>query len=91
MSYKFNPFTGTLDIVNDGIAAYYTTFLVANWVSSTPYYYIDITHNLGTTNPIISIYLGTQEVYIDHTEVLSNNLVRIFIIDSPFDGSIKII
>lgn len=77
--------------VGGAIAAYYSPFIVSTWVYSSPYYYIDFTHNLDTLTPLTVLYESTSEVYYDKTEVISNNLVRIFIIGTPFNGSVKII
>jgi hypothetical protein len=74
-----------------GVEGYTKDFIISDWIFSSPYYYIDFTHNLDTLTPLTVLYESTSEVYYDKTEVISSNLVRIFIIGTPFNGSVKII
>jgi hypothetical protein len=80
--------------VSGGISAYETSFLIADWISSGTQYYLAFTHNKNTTSPEVAIYDGTEEVMVQKVDVISANLLRIYINQSPddrFDGSIKII
>jgi hypothetical protein len=77
-----------------GLSAYNSTFVIADWLSSGDQYYIDFTHNKNTYAPELALYEGVEEVIPFKTEVISANLVRVYICGVPddrFDGLIKVI
>ncbi len=53
MSFKFNPFTQTLDYFEEGSTEQISAnvvFELADWVSQAGYYIVDIQHNLESEN-----------------------------------------
>jgi hypothetical protein len=61
---------------------------------SNTYYKLDIAHNLNTEYPQVELYQDGFLVFIDQVEVITVNLVRLYVLFSPdgrFNGSVSII
>lgn len=78
----------------EAISTYESSFTIGSWLELSPYYYIDITHNLETAAPQVSCYdSNNEEVFLERIEVISNNLIKIFVSsipDSRFIGIIRV-
>lgn len=75
--------------------SYTEEFETGDWINqSNVYWYINVTHNLGTTTPIVEVFDDTSSVMVDRTEVVDGNTVKIGVVYNPdgrFAGSISII
>ena len=94
MAFQFNPFTGTLDLVGSGGAGtsvgYFDNFVVGDWILDGSIYYILVSHNLNTSNPVVFAYEGANHVFLDDIIITSNNQLRINS-SSAFAGAIVVI
>lgn len=94
MAFQFNPFTGTLDIVGSSGSGTsigsFIQFVVADWQWDGATYYLIVTHNLNTSNPITMVYEGTNQIIVDEIIITSANQLRVNS-DSTFDGTIAVI
>lgn len=95
LKYRCDDSFDWIEIPTGSVTAYTLSFLTTDWVEDLPYYYIDVTHNLGTPAPNIVCYdNGDEEVMLDKIQVSSNNLIRVYILavpDQRFSGTIRII
>jgi hypothetical protein len=103
MGVVYNPFNGTLTLIpnsgsSSGTVKYFSTFVVADWVSSAPDYTITIpaaTHNIS--NPTVTVYEKNGTDYDQVFTVVSVNASNDIIIktssnpDNRFDGLVVIV
>lgn len=96
MSWKFNPFTGTLDKVNDNEGGSSETiskelsFVIADWILSAGFYILDLQHNLDSLDVNNMIWENSSDqVQVDRVNILNNNNIRLYVAADPdcrFDG-----
>lgn len=76
--------------------SYTKSFLIADWTldMSSPLYYFNVVHNLGTLLPDVNVYNPANLVYMHEVEVIDANTIKLWIVSNPdtrFDGSVKVI
>lgn len=99
MPYKFNPFTGNLDLVNTATPSTgngtEVSFVVGDWQLIGGLYRLDLQHNLETLSITFDLFDDSGAFVIaDRTEILNTNNVRLFTSVDPdcrFEGKAVII
>jgi len=98
MSWRFNPFTGTLDYFDESELdvkfSFSEDFLITDWVLSAGVYTYNAQHNLESDKINVAIFEnGNEEVIVDRVQIVDNNNVKLYVSYSPdcrFDGRINI-
>jgi hypothetical protein len=86
-------YIGPTMTTTSGGAGKVVSFLVGDWVSSSDFYYLNVTHNLGTTNPGVDVTEAGDMIFLHRVERVDSNTVRLWVPNNPdlrFAGSVSV-